>query len=70
MGVFSYLKIIRRNIKNIEMLEKLEEKERLKKERADANSVATFEPTGVNFSSVSDEWVPSFFLLRDLNIAQ
>ena len=47
--------IIRRNVKNIEALEKLEEKERLLKEKADANTIATFKPIGVNFFSVSDE---------------
>ena len=45
--------MIRRNIKNIKTLEKLKKKERLLKEKADANTVATSEPTGANFSSVS-----------------
>ena len=62
--------IIRRNIENIKALEKLKEKERLLKEKADTNTIATFEPTGANSSSTSGDWVFSFFLLRDLDIAQ
>ena len=60
--------IIRRNIENIETLEKLKEKKRLLKKRADANTVATSEPIGINSFSASGEWAPSPFLLRDLNI--
>ena len=55
--------IIRRNVENIKALEKLEEEERLLKEKADANTIATSEPAGANFSSVSGEWISSFFLL-------
>ena len=62
--------MIRRNIENIKTLEKLEEEERLLKEKSDASTVATFEPIGTNFFSVSGDWVFSFFLLRNLNIAQ
>ena len=47
--------MIRRNVKNIKALEKLKEEERLLKERADANTVATSEPIGANFSSASNE---------------
>ena len=61
--------MIRRGIKNIKTLEKLKKKKRLLKEKADANTVATFEPIGANFSSASDDWVFSPFLLRDLNTA-
>ena len=60
--------MIRRDIKNVEKLEKLKEKERLGKERADANTVATFEFIEANFSSASDEWVFSPSLLRNLDI--
>ena len=44
--------LIRRGIKNIKNLEKLKKKKRLKKEKINANTVATSEPTGVNFSSL------------------
>ena len=47
--------MIRRNVKNIKALEKLKKEKRLKKERTDANTVATSEPTGINFSSVFNE---------------
>ena len=62
--------IIRRNVENIKALEKLKEEERLLKERANANTVAISEPIWANSSSASDEWVFSFFLLRDLDITQ
>jgi hypothetical protein len=60
--------LIRRGVKTIEELEKLEEEERLLKERADASTVATSEPTGANSSS--GDWVLSSSLLRDLDTAQ
>ena len=61
--------MIRRNIKNIKTLEKLKKEERLKKERINANTVATSEPTGTIFSSIPDDWIPSPSLLRDLEIS-
>ena len=61
--------MIRRDIKNIKTLEKLKKEERLLKKKTDANTVATSEPTGANSSSASGDWVFSFFLLRDLDIA-
>ena len=62
--------MVRRGIENIKTLEKLKEKERLLKERADANIIATSEPIGINSFSASGEWISSSFLLRDLAIAQ
>ena len=53
--------MIRRNIENIKALEKLKEEKRLLKEKTDANTVATSEPIRINSSSVSGDWVLSFF---------
>ena len=47
--------MIRRGVENIKVLKKLKKEERLLKEKADASTVTTFEPTGINSSSVSGE---------------
>ena len=62
--------LIRRGVENIKDLEKLKEKERLLKKRANASAVATSEPVEANSSSISGDWVFSSFLLRDFDFAQ
>ena len=57
-------------LNTIEAKEKRIKEERLRKEKADANAVATSEPTGIKFFSISGDWIFSPFLLRDLDIAQ
>ena len=53
--------MIRRNIKNIETLEKLKEEKKLLKEKTNANTVATSEPAGASSSSVSGDLILSPF---------
>ena len=76
--------LIRRNVKIIKELEKLEEKERLEKEKANAIILFVFANSGAGvlnyrflpdnhttaFFSFFDNWILSFFLLRNLNVAQ
>ena len=61
--------MVRRNVENIKALEKLKEENHLLKKKADANTVATSEPTGANFFLISNDWIPSPSLLRNLEIS-
>jgi hypothetical protein len=53
--------MVRRNVKNIEALEKLEEEKCLERERVNANTVATSEPIETSSSFILGDFILSPF---------